>query len=1066
MERRHWIRSGPAGKARLGIFFLVISGLVAVLSAGAVLWEMRTSTLQSRWLTELASEISWELSSGSANNPVLSPDGPYDRRLGYSQLSGLVESASRAGFEVAKQATSSDRFLELVRDWGLNPVYREKTSAGLSILDPAGARLYEVRYPERLYQDFASIPPVVWQTLLFVEDRNLLNPDRPLMNPAIEWPRFLRSAAELGLRAIGREGSIAGASTLATQIEKFRHSPGGQTSTPRDKLTQMASASLRAYRDGPETLRARERVVTDYVNSVPLSAQLGQGEISGLGDGLWAWYGRDFEEANRSLFSLDPVGEGVAAAALGSEAPPASYVRADPGLVYREVLTLILSQRRPTYYLARPDGREELEVLTDRHLGLLEEANVISPSLADAARQARALLLSRSPDRPPVPFVERKGVNAVRNQLMGILQVPSLYDLDRLDLRVSTTIDAEAQRSVTDFIQRLADGEFVRERGLDGYRLLDRGDPSGVVYSVIVNERTDRGNLVRIQVDNLDEPFNLNESARLELGSTAKLRTLASYLEAVGDLHEAFSGVSLDSLGAVRLADRDALARWVRAEVLRSPSQSLSELLARSLQRTYSASPTERFLTGGGVQIFSNFDNTYNQRSITVSEAFQQSVNLVFVRMMRDVVNYYIYRQPGSAAHVLDETDSPLRMEYLQRFADREGGQFINQFFSKFEDRSRGAVLRALIRDRRLSPQRTAWAYRSVVPNASVEEFEILLNETQTDLDLTSGATRELFSAADPMAWDLADLGYLASVHPLELWLASYLIQNPGADRTEVLRASSQARQDVYRWLFRTRRQGAQDQRIRFLLEVEAFTEILEGWRKLGYPFSNIVPSLGTAIGSSGDRPAALGELVGVIINDGIRKPTYRIEALDLFDGTPFQTNMVRSVQPGGRVMRMEVAQTLRDAMVGVVREGTARRMNGVLSRPDGNPRDVGGKTGTGDNRYRTFGPGGTLLESRSVNRTSTLVFFVDDRLYGVVTAYVPGSAADDYWFTSALPTQILRELALVLEGLMAEVPEVSTSPAGPEGDFTGGSRQPLADDRLPRFEVEGAPGAESAGQR
>ncbi len=94
-----------------------------------------------------------------------------------------------------------------------------------------------------------------------------------------------------------------------------------------------------------------------------------------------------------------------------------------------------------------------------------------------------------------------------------------------------------------------------------------------------------------------------------------------------------------------------------------------------------------------------------------------------------------------------------------------------------------------------------------------------------------------------------------------------------------------------------------------------------------------------------------------------------------------------------------------------------------VLRGPDGQPLKVGGKTGTGDNRYRTFGPGGTLVESRSVNRTSTLVFFVEDRLYGVVTAYVPGAAADDYWFTSALPAQILRELAPVLQGLLGEDP-------------------------------------------
>jgi hypothetical protein len=236
-----------------------------------------------------------------------------------------------------------------------------------------------------------------------------------------------------------------------------------------------------------------------------------------------------------------------------------------------------------------------------------------------------------------------------------------------------------------------------------------------------------------------------------------------------------------------------------------------------------------------------------------------------------------------------------------------------------------------------------------------------------------------------------------------------------------MIAASEGARQDVYAWLFRTSRQSAQDQRIRSLLEVEAFTEILAGWRRLGYPFENIVPSLGTSIGSSGDRPAALGELVGIILNDGVRLPTYRLEELHFAEGTPYETRMLREGSEGERVMPTEVAGILREAMVDVVEQGTARRMRGAIVGPDGIPLVVGGKTGTGDNRYRVFAPGGRLVESRSVNRTSTFAFFIGERYYGVITAYVPGEDADRYWFTSALPTQILRALASTVQGLMVE---------------------------------------------
>jgi hypothetical protein len=79
----------------------------------------------------------------------------------------------------------------------------------------------------------------------------------------------------------------------------------------------------------------------------------------------------------------------------------------------------------------------------------------------------------------------------------------------------------------------------------------------------------------------------------------------------------------------------------------------------------------------------------------------------------------------------------------------------------------------------------------------------------------------------------------------------------------------------------------------------------------------------------------------------------------------------------------------------------------------------VGGKTGTGDHRYKTFGAGGELVESRVVNRAAALVFMIDDRFFGTLTAYVPGPDAADYQFTSALVTQALKRLASTLEPLL-----------------------------------------------
>ena len=205
------------------------------------------------------------------------------------------------------------------------------------------------------------------------------------------------------------------------------------------------------------------------------------------------------------------------------------------------------------------------------------------------------------------------------------------------------------------------------------------------------------------------------------------------------------------------------------------------------------------------------------------------------------------------------------------------------------------------------------------------------------------------------------------------------------------------------------------------MLELEAFQEILVAWQRVGYPFNNIVPSFGTAIGSSGDRPVALAELVGIILNDGLRYPIVRVDALHFAEQTPFETRMVRTPRPGERVMNPVVAAVVRRAMVDVVENGTGRRARGALLERDGTPLVVGGKTGTGDNRYRVFGPRGQLIESRPVNRTSTFAFLAGNRYFGVITAYVPGQEAGEYRFTSALPAEILKRIGAALGPLSEE---------------------------------------------
>ena len=103
------------------------------------------------------------------------------------------------------------------------------------------------------------------------------------------------------------------------------------------------------------------------------------------------------------------------------------------------------------------------------------------------------------------------------------------------------------------------------------------------------------------------------------------------------------------------------------------------------MARTYSAAP-EPFFTGSGVHNFANFDPKDNNRVMTVWEATRNSVNLVYIRLMRDIIRHYTSSTPGAAARVLEEAGNPMRQTYLARFVDREGRVFTHRFYQRHKD--------------------------------------------------------------------------------------------------------------------------------------------------------------------------------------------------------------------------------------------------------------------------------------------------------------------------------------------------------------------------------------------
>jgi membrane peptidoglycan carboxypeptidase len=968
-----------------------VAALFLIAGSALLVEELESSTLQSRHFARQARDLRYWVEPGTSAAIRYPGAGPFDERFGYTRLPSFVERLAARGFRLESQARFSPALLELT-DRGLFPPYREKARAGLTVLDCAGESLFAALYPEQGYAGFEAIPPLVADTLLFIENQDLLDPEHPNRNPAVDWGRFSLAVVNQAAKVVDPEFNAAGGSTLATQMEKYRHSPEGITGSPREKLRQMVSASLRAYRDGETTLPVRRRIVADYLNTVPLAAAPGYGEVHGLADGLRVWFGADFRQVNARLAS-----------------PAAHWDQlTEQGRAFRQVLALIIAQRRPSYLLG--PGRGQLEKLTDGYLRVLAEEGVIAPALRDAALAAR--LSFRNGDSPPVsPAGEStKAATLVRGRLAALLDTPP-YDLDRLDLGVQSTLDLELQEAMTAALRRLNDPGEARAAGLMEPRLLAEGDPRRVLYSLTLYERSGTVNRVRVQTDNFDQPLDINEGTKLELGSTAKLRTLATYLDIISGLHGRYGELTPGELRNAAVDPRDRLSRWAVDYLAGTRDRSLPVMLEAALDRRYPASPAETFYTGGGLHTFENFRREDDFRVPSVREAFRDSVNLVFVRLMRDIVHHYMFQVPGSSASLLKDPSHPRRADYLARFADREGRIFIHRFYRKYQGKTPDEALELLLNGHRPAPERLAVIFRSLEPEAGPDAFSAFLSARLPAPPPEAMAAR-LYERHAPAARSLGDRGFLARVHPLELWLAGYLRRYPQASLAQVMEASTGERREVYAWLFGSRDKGAQDDRIRSLLEVEAFLEIHKQWKRLGYPFEYLVPSYATAIGSSGDRPAALAELMGIIVNDGLRLPTARIERLHFAAGTPYETALRFEGAGPERVMAPEVAAALRRALTGVVEAGTARRLAGTFAYEDGLRLAAGGKTGTGDNRFETYGPDGQVVDSRAINRTATFAFFLGERHFGTLTAFVPGAEADAYSFTSALPVQILKTLA------------------------------------------------------
>lgn len=985
-------------RRRRGVYYALLIFILFLIGAGIAAYELIASPFQAMVLAAYGKRLTFQTEEGANRDFVASPDGPYDVRLGYTRLPEFITRLQQQGFEVTRQARVSPDMAR-ISDFGLYMPYLEKSVGGLTLRDCRDLPMYGQRFPTYTYADFGEVPPVVANTLLFIENRELLDPNHPQRNPAVEWDRLGQAILEKILQTIDPSRNVPGGSTLATQIEKYRHSPDGLTMTATDKLRQMASASLRAYLNGGDTRATRRRIVMDYLNTVPLAAAPGFGEVNGVGDGLAAWFGLDFDQVNTLLRNPQPSPEAARA--------------------FKHVLGLLISQRKPSYYLI--NGRTQLDSQADAHLRLLAAAKVITPEFRDAALAQHIQFQTGVKKRNEDSFADRKAANALRVEMMERLGMPRLYETDRLDLSVNATLHGPTQYAVSTLLQRLSDPLVVEASGLYGKYLLEPDDDlAKPIYSFTLYENTEDGALLRVQADNLNQPFDINKGAKLDMGSSAKLRTLLTYLQLVTELHALYAPLSREELNKVKVSDKDLLLQWAIAYLAGATDKSLTPMLMAAMSRQYSASPAETFFTGGGAHRFANFHREDDRKIMDLWEATRNSVNLPFIRLMRDIVRHFMYRDPNGAAQIMANGDDPRRGTYLRRFADQEGKAYLSRFYRKYQKVKSEDITAALLNHLTANPKRLAAVFRYLEPGTPVANFsQFMKSRLNNPASFDEADFQYLYDAYAPDKFSLSDRAYIAQLHPLELWLVAYLRAHPDASWKSIVAASEKERIEVYDWLIHTSHKNAQDSRILSLLEIEAFQEVHRRWRNLGYPFGSLVPSYATAIGSSADRPSALAELMGVIANEGVKLPPVTVTRLEFAADTPYHTVLKRLRPVPERVFPAEVGSVIKVALANVVQEGTARRLRGSFPLNDGTFLPLGGKTGTGDHRLEVYAPNGSVVESRVMNRTATFAFYMGTRFFGVMTVFVPGEAAGDYHFTSGLAVQIVKNMEAVLRPLV-----------------------------------------------
>ena len=139
----------------------------------------------------------------------------------------------------------------------------------------------------------------------------------------------------------------------------------------------------------------------------------------------------------------------------------------------------------------------------------------------------------------------------------------------------------------------------------------------------------------------------------------------------------------------------------------------------------------------------------------------------------------------------MSDRDDPARVAYLRRFADKEGQVYLDRFWRDYRGRTPQEALAMLASRTRPDPRRLAVVFMSVHPDASRAALGAFLSQHLRQTTIDDDELWDLYRGLDPNRFSLRDRGYIAGIHPLELWLVRYLQDHPDAILAEVTTASA-----------------------------------------------------------------------------------------------------------------------------------------------------------------------------------------------------------------------------------------------------------------------------------